>query len=45
MTRSRYLENERVHISANRVLGVDAIQKFGAVSAMSQGTIKSKLEI
>lgn len=42
MTRSRYLENEAVHISANRVLGVDSIHKFGAVPAMSQnqtGTI------
>lgn len=38
MTTSRYLENEPVHISANRVLGVDSIHKFGAVPAMSQGT-------
>jgi len=29
MTTSRYLENEPVHISANRVLGVDSIHKFG----------------
>lgn len=42
MTRSRYLENEAVHISANRVLGTNSIHKFGAVPAMSQnqtGTI------
>jgi hypothetical protein len=37
MTRSRYLENEAVHISANRVLGTDSVHKFGAVPAMSQG--------
>lgn len=38
MAISRYLENESVHISANRVLGVDSIHKFGAVPAMSTGT-------
>ena len=39
MAISRYLENESVHISANRVLGTDNIHKFGAVPAMSTGVI------
>jgi len=42
MTTSRYLENEPVHIAANRVLGTSSVHKFGAVPAMSQnqtGTI------
>ena len=38
MAISRYLENEAVHISANRVLGVDNIHKFGAVPSMANGT-------
>lgn len=38
MAISRYLENEAVHISANRVLGVDNIHKFGAVPSMATGT-------
>lgn len=38
MSISRYFENESVHISANRVLGVSNIHKFGAVPAMSNGT-------
>lgn len=45
MAISRYLENESVHISANRVLGADNIHKFGAVPAMSNsvtGTIWDK---
>lgn len=38
MAISRYLENEAVHISANRVLGVDNIHKFGATPSMANGT-------
>lgn len=41
MAISRYLENESIHISANRVKGVDNIHKFGAVPAMSNGTTGS----